>query len=92
MPTAVHTASGFEKRIREAAPDFSKSKVQRLAIKMAKRAANMQEEFDFYTCLRILGMSSDTTARDAILPKPVPSKWIGQARTGDIVAEGMVQA
>lgn len=66
MPAAVHTASGFEKRIAAAAPELSKSKVQRLAIKMAKRAAAMQEQFDFFECMRILGMSSDTTARDAI--------------------------
>ena len=36
MPTEINT-TGFEKRIAEAAPALSKSKVQRLALKITKR-------------------------------------------------------
>lgn len=60
------TATGFEKRIAEAAPHLSRSKCQRLALKLAKRADRMQEEFDFFAQLKILGVSADPTAVQAI--------------------------
>ncbi|MGP9682022.1 hypothetical protein [Brachybacterium sp. AOP3-A1-3] len=60
------STTGFEKRIAAEAPDLSRGQVKKLAARLARRAADMQEEFDFYECLRILGMTSDTTARDAI--------------------------
>lgn len=60
------TTTGFEKRIAAACPHLSRSKVQRLALKLAKRAERMQEQFDFYDQLRILGIHADVTARDAL--------------------------
>ena len=60
------TATGFEKRIALAAPQLSRSKCQRLALKLAKRAERMQEEFDFFTELRVLGIHADRTALTAI--------------------------
>lgn len=60
------SVTGFEKRIAAECPDLTRRQVKNLAGMIAKRAAAMQEEFDFFACLRILGMSSDTTARDAI--------------------------
>ncbi|MCT1430609.1 hypothetical protein M3G50_07560 [Brachybacterium muris] len=60
------TTTGFEKRIAAACPDLSRSKVQRLALKLAKRAERMQEEFDFYDQLRVLGIQADPTALTAI--------------------------
>ena len=60
------TTTGYEKKILEAVPGIKKSKAQRLALNIAKRAAAMQEEFDFFEALRILGMVTDTTARDAV--------------------------
>lgn len=59
------STTGYEKRIAEAAPELSRSKCQRLALKLAKRAERMQTEFDFYAELRILGITTDTTARTA---------------------------
>ena len=64
MPEIL-TTTGYERKIREAVPDIKKGKCQRLALKIAKRAAAMQTEFDFYEELRILGIISDPTARDA---------------------------
>ena len=60
------TTTGFEKRIAATCPHLSRSKVQRLALKLAKRAERMQEEFDFYDQLRILGIQADPTALTAI--------------------------
>lgn len=60
------TITGYEKKIREAVPDIKDGKARRLATKLAKRAASMQEELDFFESLRILGITTDTTARDAV--------------------------
>jgi len=45
---------------------MKKSKAEKLAHKIAKRAAAMQEQFDFFESLRIMGIISDPTARDAV--------------------------
>lgn len=60
------STTGFEKRIAAEVPDLSRGQVKKLAARLAKRAAVMQEEFDFYAALRVLGISADPTARDAI--------------------------
>lgn len=60
------TTTGYQKKIMEAVPGIKKSKAEKLAHKIAKRAAFMQTEFDFFEALRILGMVTDTTARDAV--------------------------
>ncbi|MHC6175422.1 hypothetical protein [Glutamicibacter sp. X7] len=60
------TVTGYQKKIMSAVPGMKKSKAEKLAHKIAKRAADMQEQFDFYEALRILGVISDPTARDAI--------------------------
>lgn len=60
------TITGYQKRILEAAPEVGKNKAERLAIKLAKRQERMQEQFDFYESLRIFGVITDTTPRDAI--------------------------
>lgn len=60
------TITGYQKRILEAAPEVGKNKAERLAIKLAKRQERMQETFDFYESLRIFGVITDTTPRDAI--------------------------
>ena len=60
------STTGFEKRIAAEVPDLSRGQVKKLAARLAKRAATMQDEFDFYAALRVLGISSDPTARDAI--------------------------
>ena len=63
------TASAFKARIVSYCVDngveLSNSKAQRLAVRIARRAEKMQQEFDFYEALRILGMTTDTTARQA---------------------------
>ena len=63
------TASAFKARIVSYCIDngveLSNSKAQRLAVRIARRAEKMQQEFDFYEALRILGISSDPTARQA---------------------------
>ena len=64
------TASAFKARIVSYCIDngveLSNSKAQRLAVRIARRAEKMQAEFDFFESLRILGMTTDTTARDAV--------------------------
>lgn len=60
------TVTGYQKKIMEAVPAIKKSKAEKLAHKIAKRAADMQEQFDFFESLRILGVISDPTARDAV--------------------------
>lgn len=64
------TMTGWKHRIREYCDaqniPKSDSQVSRMAVKISKRMTAMNEELDFYEALRILGLSSDTTARDAI--------------------------
>ena len=64
------TASAFKARIITYCIDngveLSGSKAQRLAVRIARRAEKMQQEFDFFEHMRILGMTTDTTARDAV--------------------------
>lgn len=60
------TVTGYQKKIMEAVPEMKKSKAEKLAHKIAKRAQLMQEQFDFFEALRIMGIISDPTARDAV--------------------------
>ena len=64
------TASGFQARIIDHCLthgiEISNSKARKLGIRLARRMEAMNEEFDFYESLRILGMTTDTTARDAV--------------------------
>ena len=60
------STTGFEKRIAEYAPNLSRGQVKKIARKVAARAERMQTEHDFYDALRVLGISSDPTARKAI--------------------------
>lgn len=60
------TITGFQKKIEAAVPGIKDGKARRLATKIAKRAASMQDEFEFFESLRILGITTDTTARDAV--------------------------
>ena len=60
------TVTGYQKKIMAAVPEIKKSKAEKLAHKIAKRAQAMQEQFDFFESLKILGVISDPTARDAV--------------------------
>ena len=64
------TATGFTRRIidhcAEVGEFISESKARRLGVRMARRAESQQEEFDFFVALRILGIQSDPTAREAV--------------------------
>ncbi|RKW71789.1 hypothetical protein [Galactobacter caseinivorans] len=71
------TTTDYERRIAQANPGLRKGKVQRLANRIAKRAASgiaaerariqeMGESAWFENQLRILGIHADTTARDAV--------------------------
>lgn len=66
QPTVMpeNTAWGFQRRIMDASPGINKNYAKRVAYRLKRRADAMQSEFDFYAELRILGMLSDTTARD----------------------------
>ena len=63
------TASGFQARIVDHCLthgiEISNSKARKLSIRLARRMEAMNEQFDFYESLRILGMTTDTTARQA---------------------------
>ena len=62
--------TGFKQRIlaycMENGIEMSGAKARRLGQRMWKRAVIMQQEFDFYRELRILGVYQDKTARNAI--------------------------
>lgn len=60
------SVTGFENRIAEAAPHLSRGQVKKIARTLAHRAEKMQTVTDFYDALRVLGISSDPTARTAI--------------------------
>lgn len=60
------STTGFEKRIADAAPSLSRGQVKKIARKLAHRAERMQTVEEFYAALKVLGISSDPTARDAI--------------------------
>ena len=60
------SATGFEKRIAAAAPSLSRGQVKKIARKLAHRAERMQTVEEFEHALKILGIYSDPTARDAV--------------------------
>lgn len=64
------SASGFKNRLIDEAPklgiNINPNQAAKLGIKLARRAERMAVETDFYESLRILGLISDTTARDAV--------------------------
>lgn len=62
----TNTASGFQTRILEAVPTMNRNYAKRVAYRLKRRAERMQEHFDFDRELRILGIISDPTSRDAI--------------------------
>ena len=70
QPVVVTGGQGFKRRIltycAEAGIEISGSKARRLGERMWRRAERMQGEFDFYEGLRVLGIQSDPTAREAV--------------------------
>ena len=66
MQRTEWTQTACEAKVHAAIPDVKKSRAQRIAGKLVKRAERMGETFDFYESMRILGLISDTTARDAV--------------------------
>lgn len=64
------TATGYKNRIldwaAESGHDISPSRAMKMAIRIHRRAESMHEELDFYDALRVLGISSDPTARKAV--------------------------
>ncbi len=60
-----NTATGFKNRIIAAVPGINHNFAGRAANRLKRRADRMQEEFDFFEGLRILGITTDATARDA---------------------------
>ena len=64
------TASAFKARIISYCIDngieLAPAKAQKLGVRIARRAEKMQREFDFFESLRVLGMTNDPTARDAV--------------------------
>lgn len=59
------TMSGFRNKIIEAAPGTNPKFAERVARRLKARMDRMNTVEDFYEALRILGMTTDTTARDA---------------------------
>lgn len=57
---------GYERRIASEFPSLSRGQVKKTAKKIFWMAENMHEVFDFYEGMKILGIITDTTARDAI--------------------------
>ena len=63
--------TGFERRISETCPHLSRGQVKKIARRIAHRAEKMQTVHDFEHQLRILGIYTDSTARDALMTKTV---------------------
>lgn len=68
MPEINRTLNltGYEKKIASTVPELSRPQVRKTAKRIYWIAQNMQEVFDFYEQLRILGIISDPTAREAV--------------------------
>lgn len=62
MPT--HT--GYKHRLLADAPWLSEGQAKRLAKRLMWRAEHMQEQFDWYAELKVLGIHDDNTAREAV--------------------------
>lgn len=75
-PVGLTGGVGYRQRIAAYCFDhgieISRSKARRLGERMYRRAQSMQGEFDFYESLRILGIHTDSTARDAIMNLEAP--------------------
>lgn len=56
----------YRRRIAAEFPDLTMGQVKAAAKKIFWMAENMHEVFDFYEGMKILGIITDTTARDAI--------------------------
>ena len=60
------TATELQGEIIAAVPGVNRTYAKRCAYRMKRAADRHEEKHDFYTALRILGLISDTTARDAV--------------------------
>lgn len=64
------TATGYRNRLLEEAPalgiQVSKKQAEKIGIRIARRIESQMVELDFYEALRIMGIISDPTARDAV--------------------------
>lgn len=64
------TATGYRNRLLEEAPalgiQMSKKQAEKIGIRIARRIESQMVELDFYESLRIMGIISDPTARDAV--------------------------
>lgn len=64
------TASGFKQKVIWYTAvnniECSPSRATKIALRLARRMDRMNTVEDFYEALRILGMTTDTTARDAV--------------------------
>ncbi|MGP5219461.1 hypothetical protein [Arthrobacter rhombi] len=65
MPEIL-TASEYKNEIIAAVPGVNHNFAARCAKRMKRTAENRAEQFDFYESLRILGIVTDNTARDAV--------------------------
>ena len=78
------TLTGWKHRIRAYcdanAIDKSDSQVSRMALKISKRMTSMNSVTDWERALRILGLATDTTPRDALLPRMEPTRHISTRR------------
>lgn len=79
MTSGGESAKGFTWKIvafcAEHGIAITGSKADRLGVRMKRRADKMQAQFDFYESLRVLGIHTDSTARDAIrnIESPQPA-------------------
>lgn len=64
------TATGYRNRLLEEAPalgiQVSKKQAEKIGIRIARRIESQMVELDFFEALRIMGIISDPTARDAV--------------------------
>lgn len=70
QPVGLTGGVGYRQRIQawcsENGVEMTRAKARRFGERMYRRAQAMQGEFDFYESLRVLGIHTDSTARDAI--------------------------
>ncbi len=63
------STTGFERRISETCPHLSRGQVKKIAKRLAYRAEKMQTVHDFEHALKVLGIYTDSTARDALMTR-----------------------
>lgn len=83
--------TGWKRKIREHCEaegiDKTDSQVSRMATKISKRMTQMTSVADWELALRILGISSDPTPAQALIPRINPTRHISTRKPGEPITQ-----